>query len=72
MDLVFRRDTAHGEEAVANDLVVPTASVWDLGDGTPFPLAERESWTGDRAVDHLGYFTDRRSMDRLSTWLTQA
>jgi hypothetical protein len=72
MDVIFRRDTVHGLEAIANDLVVPTAGVWDLGGDTPFPFAEHVSWGRDRAIDHSGYFADPQSMDRLSTWLTRS
>ncbi len=72
MDEVFRRDTVHGLEPVGNDLVVPTASVWDLGNGASFPVVQRESWDPDRSVNHSGFFTDSASMDRLSTWLTQS
>jgi pimeloyl-ACP methyl ester carboxylesterase len=71
MDQVFRRDTVHGLEAVANDLVVPTASVWDLGNGGSFPFVQRESWGPDRSIDHSGFFRDPASMDLVTTWLTE-
>jgi hypothetical protein len=58
IDRVFR-----GE---ANDLVVPTESVWG---GELVPAGARVRRDGDALVDHESYWDDRTTLDTLRAWL---
>ena len=61
-DLVFGK--------AGNDLVVPTAGVWDEHGGSGFPIAERKVYPADAAIQHSGYFRDAAARRELLDWLT--
>ena len=61
MDEIFQRD---------NDLVVPTASVWDSNGAGLFPIQDRHIFAKTDGVDHGGYFSSTIGQERILSWLT--
>jgi pimeloyl-ACP methyl ester carboxylesterase len=64
MDKVF--------EGVPNDLVVPTASVYEGGVAPLFPISERLVLQGVEGVGHSGYFAAPGVQRRIFSWLEAA
>lgn len=60
MDKVFGGD---------NDLVVPTAGVWDQNGCPLFPIADRLVLPGEKGIHHSGYFADADVRHRIGEWL---
>nr|MCU0635877.1 hypothetical protein [Gemmatimonadaceae bacterium] len=56
--------------AGANDLVVPTESVYGAAAGAGFPITERHVLEGNEAVSHTQYFADRSVQQQLLAWLS--
>lgn len=62
-------DTIFGSD-VANDLVVPTLGVYDLGSSKgSFPLTDYHVFPTDQSVDHSAYIAKDQSRQLISTWL---
>lgn len=61
MDQIFQQD---------NDLVVPTASVWDANGAGSFPILDRHVFAKTDGVDHGGYFSSTVGQERILSWLT--
>ena len=61
MDMVFKQE---------NDLVVPTAGVWDENGSPGFPIADREVLPESAGVSHSAFFANDRSRERILGWLT--
>ena len=56
-----------------NDLVVPTASVYDQNGSAPFPIADARRLVfgpGD-GVTHVGYFAQERARKAILQWLSE-
>jgi len=58
--------------AAENDLVVPTAGVWDKNGSGHFPLVAPDLllFGPQDAIDHGGFFADEASMTQVMTWLS--
>ncbi|MGA7500987.1 MAG: hypothetical protein WBX00_30010 [Isosphaeraceae bacterium] len=56
-----------------NDLVVPTASVYDRNGSAPFPIADarRLVFSPEDGVTHGGYFAHERARKAILDWLTE-
>jgi hypothetical protein len=53
-----------------NDLVVPTAGVYDSNGSSRFPIEERLSLDGPTGVGHTSYFKSPAVQEKLRGWLT--
>jgi hypothetical protein len=60
MDRIFK---------VANDLVVPTESVFCHNGSGSFPIEQRFVFEGSEAVGHTGYFANRGAREKILEWL---
>lgn len=60
MDKVFGHD---------NDLVVPTAGVWDQNGCPLFPIDDRLVLPGDKGIHHSGYFGNEEVRRKIGEWL---
>jgi hypothetical protein len=52
-----------------NDLVVPTAGVWDHNGGSLFPIAEKLVLAGPKRIHHSGYFANPEVQRQIAQWL---
>ncbi|MES2304990.1 MAG: caspase family protein [Gemmatimonadota bacterium] len=52
-----------------NDLVVPTAGVWDTNGSGFFPIADKLVLEGDEAVSHTKFFADPTARKQILEWL---
>src|SRR5690606_33027696 len=59
-DLIFGAD---------NDLVVPTASAWEVEGSANFPIADRHVFTEADAVTHSGLTRHPVALEHLRNWL---
>lgn len=59
-------------EGSANDLVVPTVGVFDLGALGRLPVVDRFEFTGSDAVGHTAFFDRPNVHARLREWLSAA
>jgi|HubBroStandDraft_3_1064219.scaffolds.fasta_scaffold22654_2 hypothetical protein len=55
-----------------NDLVVPTAGVYDRNGSDYFPIADRLVFTPDRGIWHGGFFSEPDAQRSILHWLTVA
>jgi pimeloyl-ACP methyl ester carboxylesterase len=62
-------DRIFGE--VENDLVVPTAGVWEGNGATGFPVDERQVFAPSDGIQHSGFFHHPAARERLLHWLTE-
>lgn len=53
-----------------NDLVVPSASVYDENGASGFPIEQRHVFDQGAGVAHCGYFADPKARETILTWLT--
>jgi len=60
MDEIFKQD---------NDLVVPTAGVWESNGSPMFPIAERLVFEKTDGIDHGGFFAEARAQQKILEWL---
>jgi hypothetical protein len=60
MEAIFRE---------SNDLVVPTAGVWDTNGAGAFPISDRWVFDKPAGVNHGGYFQQPVTHERLADWL---
>jgi hypothetical protein len=60
MDRIFGAD---------NDLVVPTAGVYDANGSACFPIADRLVLGPEDGVTHGGFFSNAKAMDQMRAWL---
>ncbi len=58
--------------AGANDLVVPTAGVWDANGSGWFPIEQRRVFVDGESCAHTEYFASRAAQAQLLAWLTAA
>ena len=61
MDAVF--------EKAENDLVVPTAGVYDANGSGSFPIDERRVFPASAGVSHVSFFQDPAAQEALLDWL---
>jgi hypothetical protein len=52
-----------------NDLVVPTASVYEANGSGFFPIEERHVFPADAAISHTGFFQHPAAQEKLLAWL---
>lgn len=52
-----------------NDLVVPTAGVWDRNGSSLFPIEDRLVVPESREIHHSGYFGDAEVQRKIAEWL---
>jgi hypothetical protein len=55
---------------IDNDLVVPTAGVWDSNGSGLFPIDERHVFTVADGVQHSNFFSNKTASDRVLQWLS--
>ena len=55
--------------AADNDLIVPTAGVWDHNGSGQFPIAQRHIFAAGAGVAHSGFFGDATARERILGWL---
>jgi hypothetical protein len=60
MDRIFK---------AANDLVVPTESVFSPNGSSSFPIKQRFVFEGSDGVGHTGYFANRDAREKILEWL---
>ncbi|MEP0545555.1 MAG: caspase family protein [Rhodothermales bacterium] len=60
-------DAVFGAE---NDLVVPTASVYEANGSGLFPIAEHHVFDAHAAISHAGFFQHPKVQEKLLAWLT--
>jgi hypothetical protein len=60
MDAVFEAE---------NDLVVPTAGVYEKNGSGFFPIDERHVFSADAGIAHTGFFADRLARKKILDWL---
>lgn len=53
----------------ANDMVVPTAGVWNVEHSANFPITERHVFHGDDGVAHSGLARHPVAIERIRSWL---
>ncbi len=53
-----------------NDLVVPSASVYDENGASGFPIEKRHVFDEGAGVAHCGYFADPKARETILNWLT--
>jgi hypothetical protein len=56
----------------ANDLIVPTAGVYDQNGSANFPITERFVFPPAAGIQHSGYFGDADARRRILAWLKAA
>jgi pimeloyl-ACP methyl ester carboxylesterase len=61
MDAIFNR--------ADNDLVVPTAGVYEMNGSDFFPIADREVFPAAAGIPHTGFFADASARARILGWL---
>jgi hypothetical protein len=54
----------------ANDLVVPTAAVYERNGSELFPIADRHIFTGADGVHHGNFFSQRLTLEKIQQWLS--
>jgi len=52
-----------------NDLVVPTAGVYDINGSSKFPVEERLEFGSDAGINHTTFFADAIVQEKLLSWL---
>jgi hypothetical protein len=68
-DWLQDRAAGHLFGEASNDLVVPTAGVYDDNGSPCFPIHDRHVFRPTDRVAHNGYFTERAGTDKLLGWL---
>jgi hypothetical protein len=58
-DAIFKTD---------NDLVVPTAAVYEKNGSGFFPIEEKRVFTADAGVSHTGFFADTSARGQILDW----
>jgi hypothetical protein len=62
LDGIFRTD---------NDLVVPTAGVWDYNGSGQFPIAKHHVFSETDGIQHGGFFSNPLAREKILHWLTE-
>lgn len=61
MDAIFKAE---------NDLVVPTAGVYEKNGSDFFPITEKHVFAADASVAHTGFFANASARERILDWLS--
>jgi hypothetical protein len=52
-----------------NDLIVPTAGVYEVEGCSLFPIADRHVFAGQEGVHHSGFWSNPVALEKIKSWL---
>ncbi|HEX5939632.1 MAG TPA: hypothetical protein VFZ12_04670, partial [Dehalococcoidia bacterium] len=68
----FARDVLFDKVfGLENDLIVPTAGVYDVEDCSLFPIEDRHVFAADEGVHHSGFWANPLALEKTKSWLGQ-
>jgi hypothetical protein len=57
-------------DAAENDLVVPTAGVYERNGSGFFPITDRQVFSADAGIAHTGFFANAAAREKILDWLS--